>query len=83
MEEHGLFGSSSEEDEPEIAHVKIGKIVHIPAKVFPRHKPPKVGYWVGKLVQTQKGGLGDVGIRIEGEKIFTRPKHEVVNWLIS
>ena len=38
---------------------------------------------MGKLVKTLQGGTGDVGIQIEGEPIFTRPREEVVGWLVA
>lgn len=71
------------EDEEKEVEVKIGKKVHIPRSVFPEHKPPKCGYWVGKTCATKKGGKGDVGIHIDGEDIFSRPKAEVAAWLVE
>ena len=61
--------------------LKIGKVVHIPHSVFPDEPVPPEGYWVGKLCKTNKGGMGDIGIHIEGEEIFTRPRLEVTGWL--
>ena len=64
-----------------IALVKIGKTVHIPHSVFPKETRPQCGYWVGTTVATSQGGLGDIGIQIEDEDIFTRPKFEVYDWI--
>lgn len=61
--------------------VKIGKVVCIPADVFPDDEAPPDGYWLGKVVKTAKGGASDVGILIEGEEIFTRPRSEVAGWI--
>ena len=61
--------------------LKVGKVVHIPQSAFPDEAAPPEGYWVGKVCKTKKGGMGDVGIRIEGEDIFTRSRLEVVKWL--
>ena len=49
---------------------------------FPMHTPPESGFWVGKTVATKKGGLLDVGIKIAGEEVFTRPQSEVSKWLV-
>ena len=62
---------------------KVGKVVKIPHAVFPDDIEPAGGYWTGKLVKTKEGGRGDVGIQIEGEPIFTRPREEVVDWLVD
>ena len=62
---------------------RIGKEVAIPHKVFPDEPKPPGGCWMGKLVKTMQGGTGDVGIQIEGEPIFTRPREEVVGWLVA
>ena len=62
--------------------VKLGKKVHVPASAFPTHTPPESGFWVGKTVATKKGGLLDVGIKIAGEEVFTRPQSEVSMWLV-
>ena len=69
--------------EVDITKVKIGKVVHIPASVFPKDKPPKEGFWTGKIVNTKKRGEDDAGIRIADEDIFTRPKLEVAGWLVG
>ena len=61
--------------------VKIGRCVHIPQSVFPDEVAPPEGYWVGKICLTKKGGMGDVGIHIEGEEVFTRSRLEVAKWL--
>ena len=63
--------------------VRINKKVHIPKSVFPEHKAPKCGYWVGKTCATSRGGTGDIGIHIEGEPIFTRSMEEVAGWLVD
>ena len=63
--------------------VKIGKVVHIPADVFPDEEAPAEGYWVGKTVQTTLGGNGNVGILVEGEEVFTRSRIEVVDWIVA
>ena len=61
--------------------VKVGMVVHIPASTFPDEEPPAVGYWVGKTVSTRAGGAADIGIKVDGEPLFTRPRSEVVDWL--
>ena len=63
--------------------VKVGKIVHVPHSAFPGEAAPENGYWLGKTCKTKKGGTKDIGIRIEGEEIFTRPMEEVAGWLES
>ena len=63
--------------------LKYGQLVHIPHAIFPEEPSPPCGYWEGKLCRTSVGGLSDIGIRVEGEPIFTRPKFEVVNWLVE
>jgi hypothetical protein len=62
---------------------KIGRVVSIPHTVFPDEPEPAGGCWMGKLVKTSLGGTQDVGILIEGEPIFTRPRSEVVDWLVN
>ena len=54
-----------------------GKVVHIPQSAFPKEVAPECGYWIGKIVRSNKGGRGDLAIKIDGEEIFTRPKSEV------
>ena len=66
---------------PPECKVKIGMEVHIPGSVFPDDDPPSCGYWVGKTVKTKKGGKGDIGIRIEGERVFTWAIDGVAGWL--
>ena len=61
--------------------LKVGRVVHIPHSVFPDEDAPPNGFWIGKICKTLKGGMGDVGIHIEGEEIFTRPRLEVIKWL--
>ena len=62
--------------------LKHGRVVHIPHAIFPEEPNPPGGYWKGKICRTTNGGLTDIGVHIEGEPIFTRPKTEVVNWLV-
>jgi hypothetical protein len=40
------------------------------------------GYWIGKTVLTKSGGTGDVGIKIVGKPVFTRPMAEVASWVV-
>ena len=84
-EETGNKGAETKggDAEVDITKVKIGKVVHIPASVFPKDKPPKEGFWTGKVVYTKNGGENDAGIRIADEDIFTRPKLEVAGWLVG
>tara|TARA_B110000503_G_C7084885_1_gene386815 strand:+ start:477 stop:809 length:333 start_codon:yes stop_codon:yes gene_type:complete len=63
--------------------LKHGRVVHIPHAIFPAEPIPPGGYWEGKICRTTNGGLTDIGVHIEGEPIFTRPKTEVVNWLVE
>ena len=63
--------------------VKIGKMVLIPHAVFPEEPEPEGGFWIGHTVRTNLGGLGDVGISIAGEAIFTRPRLEVAHWVVE
>ena len=60
----------------------IGRSVAIPHTIFPNEPEPPGFFWMGKIVETPLGGTGDVGIKVEGERVFTRPRSEVVNWLI-
>ena len=62
--------------------VKVGKTVHVPHSAFPEEEKPANGYWIGKTCKTKKGGKDDIGIRIEGEDIFTRPISEVLEWIV-
>ena len=60
----------------------IGKEVHITQSAFPKEEVPMRGYWIGKIVRSRQGGTGDHAIKIDGEPIFTRPKSEVVAWIV-
>eukprot|EP00966_Prymnesium_polylepis_P217782 5040141-Prymnesium_polylepis.2 len=62
---------------------KIGQSVAIPNSVFPDEPEPAGGCWMGKIVKTSLGGTADVGILIVGEPVFTRPRTEVVNWVVE
>jgi hypothetical protein len=62
---------------------RIGKSVAIPHSVFPEEAEPAGGCWMGKIVKTSLGGTADVGILIAGEPVFTRPRTEVVNWVVE
>ena len=55
----------------------------IPHSVFPEEPEPAGGHWMGKIVKTSLGGTADVGILIDGEPVFTRPRTEVVNWVVE
>lgn len=70
------------EPQAEEAKVKIGKTVHVPHSAFPEENMPENGYWIGKTCKTRKGGTNDIGIKIDGEEIFTRPISEVVGWIV-
>ncbi|KAL1528593.1 hypothetical protein AB1Y20_009933 [Prymnesium parvum] len=65
------------------ALIPMGVTIHIPHSIFPDEPKPKNGYWVGKTVLTTKGGRLDVGIKIRGEAIFTRPISEVKAWVVG
>ena len=80
-EQEGEQEGEGEQEETEVK-VKLNKKVHIPKGVFPHHKAPRCGYWVGKTCATNAGGTDDIGIHIEGEEIFTRPKTEVAGWIV-
>ena len=67
--------------EDEIQDVPIGVTVHVPASVFSTYEAPPIGYWEGQTCRTGLGGKDDVGIKIPGEQIFTRPKKEVSAWV--
>ena len=54
----------------------------MPASTFPDYKAPPGGFWTGKIVRTKKGGTGDVGIKIQGEELFTWSAVQVRNWLV-
>ena len=54
----------------------------MPHSAFPEEKKPEEGYWIGKTCKTSKGGQNDIGIRIDGEDIFTRLISEVAGWLL-
>ena len=56
--------------------------MHVPASTFPDYKAPPGGFWTGKIVRTKKGGTGDVGIKIQGEELFTWSAVQVRNWLV-
>ena len=75
--------ANNQERLEQLDKVKLGKVVHIPAHAFPREEAPTEGYWVGKTVKTALGGAGDIGIQIEGEDVFTRPRSEVAHWLMA
>jgi hypothetical protein len=62
--------------------VRVGRVVHIPASVFPDEEAPAEGYWVGKTVSTSQGGSADIGIKVSSEPVFTRPRVEVYKWLV-
>ena len=62
--------------------VKVGMVVHIPATIFPEEEAPADGYWVGKTVSTRAGGAADIGIRVGSEPVFTRPRSEVLHWIV-
>ena len=62
--------------------VKVGMVVHIPAITFPEEEAPADGYWVGKTVSTRAGGSADIGIRVGSEPVFTRPRSEVLHWIV-
>lgn len=62
--------------------VPVGMKVHIPCATFPTEEPTPEGYWVGKTVVTRMGGTGDIGIKVPGEPIFTRPLSEVAAWVV-
>ena len=64
------------------ATVAIGVVVHVPHSAFPDEVEPMEGYWIGKTVLTKRGGTGDVGIKIFGEPVFTRPVAEVASWVV-
>ena len=64
------------------ATVAIGVVVHVPHSAFPDEAEPTEGYWIGKTVLTRKGGTGDIGIKISGEPLFTRPTAEVASWVV-
>ena len=66
-----------------LEQVKVGKIVHIPHAVFPDEPMPPNGFWVGKLCHTHLGGMGDIGVHVDGEEIFTRSRVEVSGWLVE
>ena len=63
--------------------VKVGVVVHIPHSVFPEEERPQLGYWVGKTVKTNLGGMSDIGIKVVGDPIFTRPMCEVADWVVT
>jgi hypothetical protein len=65
-----------------IMKCRIGRSVAIPHTIFPDEPEPPDFFWMGKIVQTSLGGTGDVGIKVEGERVFTRARSEVVNWLV-
>jgi hypothetical protein len=65
-----------------VAHVKLGRIVHVPHSAFPDEDEPENGFWPGKTVRTNAGGPLDVGILIDGEEVFTRPMTEVALWVV-
>ena len=83
------YTTCSQGDEDELSdhelsdheQLAIGAIVYIPHAAFPNEDMPPNGYWIGKTVTTNKGGTGDIGIKVPGEPVFTRPKTEVINWL--
>jgi hypothetical protein len=64
------------------ATVAIGVVVHVPHSAFPDEAEPMEGYWIGMTVLTRRGGKGDVGIKILGEPVFTRPVAEVASWVV-
>ena len=61
-------------------YVKVGTVVHVPSEAFPDDRAPPDGFWPGKTVFTKLGGRLDIGIKIDREEIFTRPKAEVWGW---
>ena len=71
----------SENALPVTIRVAIGDVVHVPHSAFPDESEPEMGYWVGKTVRTTLGGAADIGIKIVGEPIFTRPISEVAIWV--
>ena len=44
--------------------------------------PPPDGFWPGKTVYTIQGGRLDIGIKIDREELFTRPRAEVWGWQV-
>ena len=61
--------------------VPFNTVVHVPGECFPDDPTPSCGYWVGKTVKTKKGGFADVGMKIDGQEIFTWPRVAVFKWL--
>jgi hypothetical protein len=69
-------------EEVAIGVVAIGVAVHVPHYAFPDEEEPPGRYWEGKTVVTRLGGKGDIGIKIIGEPVFTRPFTEVAGWVV-
>ena len=63
-------------------YVEVGTVVHVPSKAFPDDRAPPDGFWPGKTVYTIQGGRLDIGIKIDREEIFTRPRAEVWGWQV-
>ena len=63
--------------------VRVGMTIAIPHTIFPDEPEPEGGFWMGKTVRTLLGGTGDIGISIEGEEVFTRPRAEVLDWIVN
>ena len=62
--------------------LKNGLVVHVPSTAFPDESAPEIGFWIGRTVRTKAGGEGDVGIKIDGEPVFTWPMEEVAGWVV-
>ena len=63
--------------------VSIGVSVRIPSSVFRDYTAPDCGFWEGKTVRSAMGGLGDIGIKVQGENVFVRPMAEVARWVFA
>ena len=63
--------------------VSIGVSVRIPSNVFKDDTAPACGFWEGKTVRSAMAGLGDIGIKVQGENVFIRPMAEVARWVFA
>lgn len=66
-----------------LLNIKRGSVLHVPASVFPDYQAPSCGYWTARAVSTPLGGIEDVGLKIQGEEVFTWPKAEALKWVVK